>query len=141
MEYIEGLQRFYGDDFTCVRAGSGPQALAVLGDRSFDVIFLDMCFDRVVEAQLLGDLERIADQHNGDRLAARRFLERVQGNYILAALREHGHCTPVLFSHDFSAEPKRWRRIQERFNPVEFLMDSAGPKEVVAKFRAMVDAQ
>ena len=141
VEYTETLQRFLANDgeFTFVRAGSGPDALRALSKSSFDVVFLDMRFDRIPEDQLIGDPIAAADRFNGDAVQARRFLEDHQGNYILAALREQGHGVPVLMSYDFSGEPRRWENLSARYGPLDFLVDVASPTEVAGRLRAIAE--
>jgi DNA-binding response OmpR family regulator len=136
-EYSETLERFLKEGFTFERAGSGPVALARLVEADFDVVFLDMRFDRAPEGQLLGDVDDLADRFNGDPVQARRFQEDHQGNFVLAALREAGHAVPVLMSYDFSSEPRRWQRLAERYAPVDFLSDVASPAEVSSRLRAL----
>ncbi len=135
LEYSETLARFLPDvDWT--RAGSGPAALAVLpGD--FDAIFLDMRFDRTPRGELLGDVAEIADRFNGDPVQAGRFIEDHQGNFVLAALREAGHRTPVLISYDFDGEPRRWERLAARFAPVDYLPDNASPADILDRLTAL----
>ncbi len=138
-EYVETLQRFLSDGFEWERAGSGPVAIERLGGGGYDAIYLDMRFDRVPEGELLGDLAATADRFNGDPVQARHFLEDHQGNYVLAALREHDVQTPVLMSYDFSSEPRRWARIAEKYSPVDFLPDNASPAEVARRLHTLVN--
>ncbi|MCK6504788.1 response regulator [Myxococcota bacterium] len=127
-EYITNLDRFLAADFAFTRAGDGPQALALLAEAPFDVVFLDMRFDRA-EA-LLGDLDELSDRFAGDRGRARRFLEDNQGTYVLAALRAAGHRQPALFSYDFGGEPRRLKNLEGRYAPVAWLSDAAGPADI-----------
>ncbi len=137
-EYTDTLSRFLTEGFGFVRAGSGPEALERLAEGSFDVVFLDMRFDRVAEDRLLGDPAEAADRFNGDAVQARRFLEDHQGTYVLAELRAQGHAQPVLMSYDFSWEPRRWRNLSARYGPLDFLVDVASPTEVAQRLRALV---
>ena len=136
-EYSETFGRFLGEGFTWERAGSGPAALASLAEGAYDVVFLDMRFDRVPEDALLGDRDAAADRFNGDPVAGRRFLEDHQGTFVLHALREAGHGIPVLLSYDFDGEPRRWARLAERFGPVDYLPDTATPAEVRRRLEAL----
>lgn len=134
-EYIDSFSRFLPDSFAFSRAGSGPEALAALAQANasgapYHAAILDMRFDRSPQPSLLGDLAQAAERFNGDPVKARRFLEDHQGNYILAALRAAGHTLPVLFSHDFSGEPRRWERLVQKYAPLRYLPDSASPADV-----------
>lgn len=140
-EYTDTLGQFLPREFELVRAGSGGAALDALEAGAFDVVFLDMRFDRVGENELLGDLAEAADRFNGDAIQARRFLEDHQGNYILAALRQAGHTVPVLMSYDFSGEPRRWSNLHARYGPLDFLVDVASPTEVAERLRALAQGR
>ena len=122
------------DGFRFTRAQDGAAALAVLAEERFDLIFLDMRFDRVQSHQLLGDLAETAERFNGDPVRARQFLEEHQGTYILAALRAAGHRHPVVFSHDFDGEPRRWANLVRLYAPVRYLPDNASPSSIRATF-------
>ncbi|MCB9669990.1 MAG: hypothetical protein H6736_21195 [Alphaproteobacteria bacterium] len=135
-EYSETLGEFLADGFTWVRAGSGPEALRLLDGSTFDAVFLDMRFDRVPLAELLGDMEATADRFNGDDVQARAFLEDHQGLFVLAALREAGCGLPVLVSYDFGNEEARWERIRTRQGPVDYLPDNASPAVIAGKLAA-----
>jgi CheY-like chemotaxis protein len=135
-EYIRNLGRFLSDAFLLSRAGSGGEALEALAAGCFDVIFLDMRFDRTPSEALLGDLEAVADRFNGDLERAMRFLEDNQGAYVLAALREADCALPVVFSHDFTDEPRRWANLEARYAPLDYLPDNAGPDEVSTRLAA-----
>lgn len=134
-EYFETYSRYLGEGFVIERAGDGRVALDLLTDRAFDLLFLDMRFDRVSPAQLLGDLAETAERFNGDPVRARQFLEENQGAYILAALRSAGCTLPAVFSHDFSSEPKRWAALERRYGPIRWLPDNASPAEARALLR------
>ncbi len=129
-EYSTTLGRFLSESFEFVRAGDAAEALAALGRGGFDVVFLDMRFDRVPVESLLGDLQAHTARLGGDRQRARRFLEDNQGTFVLAALREAGHQLPVVFSYDFGEEPRRFRNLSQRFGPLQFLDSNAGPVEI-----------
>jgi CheY-like chemotaxis protein len=140
-EYSDTFRRFLADGFTWERAGSGRDALLRLSAERFDVVFCDMRFDRVPDDALLGDLAATADRFNGDPAQARRFLQDHQGTYVLAAVREAGHRVPVLMSHDFSDEPRRWERLAHTYAPIDHLPDNAGPPDVAARVRALAGAR
>jgi len=130
-EYSTTLARFL-EGFVLERAGDGATALRRLAEDHFDVVFLDMRFDRVAPGQLLGDLAAAADRCNGDRERALRFLEDHQGAYVLAAIREAGRGIPVVFSYDFEDEPRRWKNLEQRFAPLSYLNSNAGPDQIRA---------
>ncbi len=136
-EYITTLGRYLGEDFELVRVGDGPEALERLARQSWDVVFLDMRFDRTPAGRLLGDLAVTADRFNGDTRRATRFLEEHQGTYVLAALREAGHVHPVVMSYDFDSEPRRWTHLSGRYPPVRYLADNADPERIR---RALLEA-
>jgi CheY-like chemotaxis protein len=136
-EYTDLLARFM-PELDVTRAGTGPDALELLGQRDFDAIFLDMRFERAPESALLGDIGSALDRHNGDPGRAIAHLQDHQGLYILSALREAGRALPVLIAYDFSLEPARWGRLRDRFGPVAFAADLAGPAEVRAQLAELV---
>jgi CheY-like chemotaxis protein len=131
-EYSVNLRRFLAQDFEFERAGDGEVALRMLSDSSWDLIFLDMRFDRA--PRLVGDLVSIEERFSGDTLRARRFLEDNQGTYILVALREAGFPQPVVFSYDFDSEPRRFENLQRRYGPLSHLSDTAGLPEIRRTF-------
>jgi CheY-like chemotaxis protein len=133
-EYTTNLGRFLTEGFVFTRAGDGASALAALADGVFDLIFLDMRFDRVTPSQLLGDLAETAERFNGDPVRARTFLEEHQGAYILQAIRAAGHTLPVVFSHDFDGEPRRWSNLVKLYAPVAYLPDNASPTAIRETF-------
>jgi CheY-like chemotaxis protein len=133
-EYSRVLERFAAEGFAFTRAGDGGDALAKAPE-GFDLLFLDMRFDRVQPAQLLGDLAATADRFNGDPVRARHFLEENQGTYILAALRAAGCRLPAVFSHDFDGEPRRWANLEKLYAPVAYLPDNASAGEILAVLR------
>ncbi|HJN72531.1 MAG TPA: hypothetical protein QGF58_01240 [Myxococcota bacterium] len=130
-EYSSTLSRFLAG-FTLVRAGDGHEALDRLAAEHYDVVFLDMRFDRVPASRLIGDMAAAEDRCNGDRERATRFLEDNQGAYVLAAVRAAGHVIPVVFSYDFDHEPRRWKNLEQRFAPLGYLNSNAGPDQIRA---------
>lgn len=137
-EYSELLARFGAPDMVYTRAGDGAEALAALRSGGVDLLFLDMRFDRIEAHRLLGDMAQTTDRFNGDPVRARAFLEENQGAYILSAIREAGHPTPAVFSHDFDDEPKRWMNLSKRYAPVSYLPDNASPSRILEILRAAV---
>lgn len=135
-EYSRLLGRFLVQHFVFVRAGDGPEALALLSTGAYDAVFLDMRFDRAAPERLLGDRAEAAARFGGDAERAQRFLEDNQGTYILAALRGAGCTLPVLLSYDFDGEPRRWRNLAQAWAPIAYLGDNAGPDEIHAALAA-----
>lgn len=133
-EYIHNLTRFVSEGFAFTRAGDGPEALDLLAAQPFEVIFLDMKFDRA--PRLLGDLDATRQRFAGDEARARRFLEDNQGAIVLGALREAGFQQPAVFSYDFDSEPRRFRNLQRRHGPLRYLNDAATPADIRACLRA-----
>ena len=131
-EYFDALSRFL-PSHTFDRAGSGPAAIACLATQSYDAIYLDMCFDRAPPAELLGDLEEAADRFNGDPVQARAFLQDHQGTYVLQALRAAGCALPIVFSYDFTNEPRRFERLAQRYGPLDYCPEGSGPHEVARR--------
>lgn len=134
-EYTTMLHRFLADDFVVTRAGDGATALAALAAHPFDRLFLDMRFDRIPPAALLGDLDALTLRHNGDPVRARQYLEANQGTYILDAVRSAGHSLPALYSYDFDAEPRRWKVLAARYAPVDYLPDNASAAMIRERLR------
>ena len=129
-EYTDRAHQWLGEDFEFTRAGNGAEALALIQETAFGLVYLDMNFNRVPLDELLGPWNEIFDRFGGDREQARGFLETHQGVYILSALREAGCGLPVLVSYDFSAEPKRWAHLRSQYKPLHYLSDNAGPDQV-----------
>ena len=127
-EYSETMGRYLGGDVEFGRAGDGLDALAMLSASSWNVIFMDMRFDRA--QRLLGDDGAIRERFGGDSVRVRRFLERHQGAYIADAIRAAGHRTPILFSYDFGRESTRWAQLVGRLGHVAYIHDTAGPADV-----------
>ncbi|MEN0066365.1 MAG: response regulator [Myxococcota bacterium] len=137
-EYTDTMHRFVAPKgFEFVRAGSGVEALAAVQRSAFDVLFLDMRFDRVPDHELIGDLTAATERCNGDPVAGLRFLQDHQGTYILAAIREAGSTLPVLMSYDFDNEGRRLARLVERYGPLEACRDVASPDEVANQLRRL----
>jgi hypothetical protein len=129
-EYTDRAHQWLGDEFEFTRAGNGAEALALLQETAFSLVYLDMNFNRIPTTDLLGPWSEIVDRFGGDADQARGFLEAHQGVYILAAMRDSGCGLPVLISYDFSAEPKRWQHLKSRYGLLQYLSDNAGPDQV-----------
>lgn len=137
-EYFDTFSRFLAEDFDWVRAGHAEEALLFLAEAEFDAVLLDMCFDRIPEGQLLGDVHEAAERFNGDRQRGLLFLQEYQGNYILASIRQAGFVGPVILSYDFDDEPRRWRHLSGRFPPLAYLPDNFSPRLVAEKLQSLV---
>ena len=129
-EYIDRANQWLAEDFEFTRAGSGQEALLLLKETPFELIYLDMNFNRTDAELLLGPLGEMKERFGGDEEQALEFLFRHQGLYILAEIRGAGCLQPVLISYDFSAEPKRWQHLKEKYDPIQFLSDNVGPDQV-----------
>ncbi len=137
-EYLESMTNFVpGPRY--LQARSAAAALDALRAEAVDLIYLDMRFDRIPRADLVGDHAAATRSRNGDPQRGWRFLQNNQGLYILAALAEAGHgAVPTLISYDFSREPARWRRLQARYPRLVWVSDAIGPDDIRAiMLRAM----
>ena len=138
-EYIDRAEQFLSEDFEFTRAGNGEAALQLLQETPYEMVYLDMNFNRVGTQHLLGPWDELTARFGGDKEQARSFLEAHQGVYVLSAIREAGHNLPVLVSYDFSSEPKRWIHLKNRYGPIAYLSDNEGPDEVRKALIAMCD--
>lgn len=131
-EYRENLTRFVpGPEY--VQAHSGQEALALLAASKVDLIYLDMRFDRIPQADLLGDHAAATRDQNGDPLRGWRFLAMNQGLFILAALRANGHVgVPTILAYDFSREPQRLAHLQRIHPGLRWVPDAVTPAEIRA---------
>lgn len=137
-EYTDRAHQWLAEDFEFTRAGNGQEAMALLQETAFGLIYLDMNFNRIPATDLVGPWSTIVERFSGDGEQARAFLESHQGVYILAGLREAGCGLPVLISYDFSAEPKRWQHLISRYGPIQYLSDNAGPDQVRSALTALL---
>lgn len=136
-EYRENLSRFVPGP-TYVQARSGAAALETLAARPVDLIYLDMRFDRIPRADLLGDHAAATREHNGDPLRGWRYLENNQGLFVLDALHAAGYGDrPVILAYDFSRELKRLGHLQKRYPRLLWVPDAVTPDEIRAR---MVEA-
>lgn len=136
-EYMELLNRFLGERFQFTRVGNGQEALDAMSRAAWSVVLLDLCFDRIDVAELLGDWSSLAERFNGSVEQSQEYIARNQGLYILAALRKSDVSTPVLLSHDFSRDGPRWARLEAQYKPVRFVSDNAGPEDIANTFLEM----
>ncbi|RMG97248.1 MAG: response regulator [Deltaproteobacteria bacterium] len=111
-EYLTNLTTFVADGFSYAQAKSGRSACEMLARERFDLVYLDMRFDRTAYEDLLGDLVALTARFNGDIGRARRFQQDNQGLFILRALRAAGFTGPVVLSYDFSLEERRFAALR-----------------------------
>lgn len=131
-EYRENLTRFVpGPEY--LQAHSGQEALARLVEQPIDLIYLDMRFDRIPQAELLGDHAAATRDQNGDPVRGWRFLAMNQGLFILAALRAQGSGgVPTILAYDFSREPQRLAHLQKVHPGLRWVPDAVTPAEIRA---------
>lgn len=129
-EYLENLSRFVpGPRY--LQAHSGAEALEILERSAVDLIYLDMRFDRIPTADLLGDHAAATREHNGDPIRAWHHLQTNQGLYILDALRRDGHDRlPVILAYDFSRERRRYERLARIHPTLRWVPDAVTPPEI-----------
>jgi CheY-like chemotaxis protein len=129
-EYLENLSRFVPEP-TYQQVHTGSEALAALRSGGPHLVYLDMRFDRIPLADLLGDHVAATRQHNGDPARAWRYLQNNQGLFILNELGQHGFGQlPVIVSYDFSRELKRFSFLQQRFPNIGWVPDAVTPDEI-----------
>jgi hypothetical protein len=129
-EYLGSLARFVpGPRY--LQAHSGAQAIELLSRESIDLVYLDMRFDRIPEADLLGDRAAASREANGDPARALRHLQANQGLYILDALRAAGHGRmPIVLSYDFSREARRFERLAAIYPGLRWVPDAVTPERI-----------
>lgn len=129
-EYLHTLTRLVPGP-RWVQVHSGQAALDVLARERIDLVYLDMRFDRVPRADLLGDHAAATREHNGDPERAWRHLANHQGLYVLAALREAGHgALPVVLAYDFSREAGRLAFLRKSHPSLQWLPDAVTPGQI-----------
>jgi len=129
-EYMENLTRFVaGPEY--IQAKNGILAVELLSRGPFDIIYLDMRFDRIPHSELLGDHVKATKDHNGDPVSAYRFLQNNQGLFILEKLRKDGFGhIPVILAYDFSREQKRFEHLSSIHPSLNWVKDSITPAEI-----------
>jgi CheY-like chemotaxis protein len=129
-EYLENLSRFVpGPRY--LQAHTGAAALDLLATESIDLIYLDMRFDRIATAELMGDHAAATREHNGDPVRAWRHLQMNQGLFVLDALRRAGHGgLPVILAYDFARERKRYERLARQHPTLRWVPDAVTPTEI-----------
>ena len=137
-EYLDNLSQFApGPHY--LQAHSGAQALALLAAQRVDLIYLDMRFDRIPEADLLGDRAAVARTQGGDDTRVVRYLARNQGLYILEALRAAGFADlPVILAYDFASEPRRFAHLARLHPTLTWVPDAITPDEIRARLARLL---
>jgi DNA-binding response OmpR family regulator len=137
-EYLDNLSHFApGPRY--LQAHGGAQALAVLAAERVDLIYLDMRFDRIPEADLLGDRAAVARREGQDAGKVTRYLARNQGLYILEALRAAGHVQlPVILAYDFTSEPRRIAHLVRVHPSLTWVPDAITPDEIRARLARLL---
>ena len=138
-EYLENLSRFVpGPRY--VQAKSGAEAVAILRGTAIDLIYLDMRFDRISRADLLGDHAAATREHNGDPARAWRYLETNQGLFILNAVRQAGlGGVPVILAYDFSRERPRFAHLSRMHPTLHWVPDAITPDEIRSLIVRLID--
>jgi CheY-like chemotaxis protein len=134
-EYLDSLVRLVkGPSY--VQAHNGCDALRVLETSRVDLIYLDMRFDRIPDAELMGDHAAATREHNGDPVRALKHLQNNQGLYILDALERHGlGGVAVILAYDFSRQHKRYENLLRAHPTLRWVPDAVTPAEI----RALMD--
>jgi hypothetical protein len=129
-EYLTNLTTFVADGISYVQAKSGAAARDILDGAVFDLVYLDMRFDRTPIEDLLGDFVALTGRFNGDVARARRFQQDNQGMFILRALRDAGFRGPVVLSYDFGAEAQRFRSLSANDPSLWYCPDYADARTI-----------
>lgn len=139
-EYRDSLTRFVpGPRYH--QARSAAAALTHLATHPIDLIYLDMRFDRIPHADLVGDHAAATTAHDGDPARGWRYLQNNQGLYILDALARAGQADrPTLLSYDFSREPARWRALSRRYPRLQWVTDAISPAEIRACMQQLLES-
>jgi CheY-like chemotaxis protein len=137
-EYVEGLTRFVrGPEY--VQAHNGRDAIRILQGSRVDIVYLDMRFDRIPDADLMGDHVAATREHNGDPVRARKHLQNNQGLYILDALERAGlGALPVILAYDFSRQHKRYENLLKRHPTLRWVPDAVTPGEIRALMEELI---
>lgn len=123
-EYLDNLARLVpGPRY--LQAHDGAEALLLLAREPVQLVYLDMRFDRIDPARLLGDRAQALRNANGDQRRAERQLALNQGLYVLDAIRRAGYRdVPALLAYDFSSELARFARLSATQGPVQWVPDA-----------------
>jgi CheY-like chemotaxis protein len=131
-EYLESLTRFVRGP-TYMQAHNGQDALRLLEAARVDIVYLDMRFDRIPDAELMGDHVAATREHNGDPVRALKHLQNNQGLYILDALERSGlGGVPVILAYDFSRQHKRYENLLRRHPTLRWVPDAVTPTEILS---------
>jgi len=137
-EYLTNLTTFVADGIEYRQARSGAEACRMASAQPPDLVYLDMRFDRIPDAELLGSMVELTARFNGDVGRARRFQQDNQGLFILRALRESAFTGPVILSYDFSAEERRFRALSARDPALTYCPDYADARAIRAAIMSAV---
>ena len=139
-EYLENLSRFVPGP-TYVQVRSGAAAVEQLGAGHVDLIYLDMRFDRIPRADLLGDHAQATREHNGDPIRGWRHLENNQGLFVLNAVHSAGYGeVPIILAYDFSRELGRLKRLRRRYPQLDWVHDAVTPAEIRQKMLQLIES-
>ena len=140
-EYLQSLTRFVkGPSY--LQAHNGREALRVLESTRVDLIYLDMRFDRIPDAELMGDHAAATREHNGDPVRALKHLQNNQGLYILDALERHGlGGVAVILAYDFSRQHKRYENLLRAHPTLRWVPDAVTPADIRALMNDLLDGR
>ncbi len=136
-EYLHALSQL-NKGCVWIQAKSAEAALTVLAVRPVAGVVLDMRFDRVPRADLVGDHAQATRECSGDAERAWRHLALHQGLYILAALRQAGWPGPVILAYDFGRETRRFETLQHLHGRLDWIGDDATADLWTAKLCALL---
>ncbi len=139
-EYIVNLTTFVSQGVAYRQAHSGLEACNLIAQKTPDLVYLDMRFDRTPEADLLGSMVELSARFNGDVGRGRRFQQDNQGLFVLRALRDAGFAGPVILSYDFSAEERRFAALRARDPLLWYCPDYANAETIHGTIFAAVRA-
>lgn len=137
-EYLDNYTRHVVGP-TYLQAHSAAEALAILGHKTVDLLLLDMRFDRVPRATLVGDHAQASRELGGDSERAWRHLSHHQGLYVLAEIRAAGFVQiPVLLAYDFSREIRRFDALRRNSGNIDWLPDAASADVLRKRMQQML---
>lgn len=136
-EYLTNLTTFVAEGIEYRQAHNGRQAQQMIVERRPDLVYLDMRFDRIPVADLLGSVVELTARFNSDAARARQFQQYNQGLFILHAIRDAGFTGPVILSYDFAVEERRFKALSARDPALHYCPDYADAQTIRA---AILDA-